>query len=358
MYSELSNLLEAKFLGEPLLHWAQAAAVFLAAIAALSIVRFAVVRRARKASSDGGSALRALPFRLASKLSWLTVLALALRVSILPLQLDGRADAFLRGIVVVALAWQTAIWAGLVVESLVDLYVTKRLDENGHSESSVASTAVFKVLAKIAAYLVVVLVALDNMGVDITALVAGLGVGGIAIALAVQNIVGDLFSSMTIALDKPFVVGDFIVVDDKMGTVEKIGIKTTRVRALSGEQLVFGNSDLLGSRIQNFKRMQERRILFTIGVIYPTSSEQLEAIPGLIREAVEAQQNARFDRSHFKQFGAYSLDFETVYYVTVPDYPAYMSVQQSINLQLFRRFAEEGIEFAYPTQTLVLTRES
>ncbi len=199
---------------------------------------------------------------------------------------------------------------------------------------------------------------LDNLGVNITTLVAGLGVGGIAIALAVQNILSDVFCSVAILVDKPFQVGDFIIVGDMMGTVEKIGIKTTRVRSLSGEQLVFSNADLVNSRIRNYKRMQERRVVFSFGVIYQTPADKLEHIPAMVKEIIESVDQARFDRTHFKQFGDSSLDFECVYYVLSRDYNLYMDIQQKINLELFTRFEKEGIEFAYPTRTLYISKET
>jgi small-conductance mechanosensitive channel len=172
-----------------------------------------------------------------------------------------------------------------------------------------------------------------------------------------QNVLGDLFASLSIVLDKPFVLGDFLIVDEHLGNVEHIGLKTTRVRSLWGEQLIFSNSDLLNSRIRNLGRMQERRTVFALGVTYQTPREKLTRIPGILREAVEAQEKTRFDRSHFKAYGDFSLNFETVYYVTVADYNAYMDVQQAINLRIHERFEEEGIEFAYPTQTLFLVRQ-
>jgi small-conductance mechanosensitive channel len=192
---------------------------------------------------------------------------------------------------------------------------------------------------------------------DISAFVASLGIGGIAVALALQNVLGDLFASLSILLDKPFVIGDFIVVGDMAGTVESVGLKTTRIRSLSGEQLIFSNSDLLGSRVRNFKRMEERRVAFEIGVVYGTSSEALREIPELVRKAVESQENARFDRSHFKGFGESSLDYESVYYMNVPDYAAYMDTQQAINLALYEEFEERGIEFAFPTRTIFVQHE-
>ncbi|MEJ2639124.1 MAG: mechanosensitive ion channel, partial [Desulfosarcinaceae bacterium] len=170
------------------------------------------------------------------------------------------------------------------------------------------------------------------------------------------NILGDLFASFSIVLDKPFIIGDFIIVGDYMGTVEYIGLKTTRLRSLSGEQLIFSNTDLLGSRIRNYKRMYERRVVFSVAVVYQTPEEKLAAIPGMIREVVEAQTQVRFDRAHFKDFGAYALNFEVVYWIQSPDYNLYMDIQQTVNLSIFRRFNEAGIAFAYPSQTIFVDR--
>jgi small-conductance mechanosensitive channel len=205
---------------------------------------------------------------------------------------------------------------------------------------------------------IILLVALDNLGFNVTTLIAGLGISGIAIALAVQNILGDLFSSFSIVLDKPFVIGDFIIIDEYLGTVEYVGIKTTRIRSLSGEQLIFSNSDLLKSRIRNFKRMFERRVVFSVSVVYGTSHENLVKIPKMIREIILNQDRVRFDRAHFKEYGAYSLNFEIVYWIQNPDYNVYMDTQQNINLAIYEQFNREGIQFAYPTQTVLLQGDS
>jgi len=177
---------------------------------------------------------------------------------------------------------------------------------------------------------------------------------GIAVALAVQNILGDLFASLTIVLDKPFIVGDFIIVGDSMGTVERVGLKTTRIRSLSGEQLIMPNSDLLQSRIRNYKRMQERRVPFSIRVVYETTGDKLKRIPGILKEVIESQEMTRFDRAHFKDYGNFSLNFEIVYWVLSPEKSRSMDIQQAINLSILERFQKEGIEFAYPTQTIRL----
>ncbi len=218
------------------------------------------------------------------------------------------------------------------------------------------TSSMLSFLGRITLWAVVVLLSLDNMGLNVTALVASLGIGGIAVALAAQNILGDLFASLSIAIDKPFVIGDFIMVDDLLGSVEHVGLKTTRIRSLGGEQIIFSNNDLLKSRIRSYKRMQERRAVFAIGVTYDTSADQLDLIPQLIRQAIEARGKVRFDRAHFKSFGAFSLDFEVVYYVLEPDFNLYMDVQHAVNLRLVRVFADHGIEFAFPTQTLHVAR--
>lgn len=212
-------------------------------------------------------------------------------------------------------------------------------------------------LAKLLIWAIGLIFLLDNLGVNISAVVAGLGIGGIAVALAAQTILGDLFSYFVIFFDRPFEIGDFIIVDDKTGTVENIGIKTTRIRALSGEQLVLSNTDLTSSRVHNYKKLQRRRVVFQLGAIYQTPAEKLKIIPEMVKQIIVDNPNAEFDRGHFKSFGDFSLNFEFVYYVLSSEYGVYMDIQQAINLKIYQMFEENGIEFAYPTQTLFLTKE-
>ncbi len=193
---------------------------------------------------------------------------------------------------------------------------------------------------------------LDNLGFNVSAVIAGLGIGGIAVALAAQTILGDLFNYFVIFFDKPFQEGDSIVVGEYAGTIEHIGIKTTRIRSESGEQIVFSNTDLTSSRIRNYKRMDRRRSRFQLGVAYQTSNEQLKKIPGMVREIIQGIEGTAFERAHFKNFGSSTLDFEVVYFVSGSDYEKYMNVQQRINLAIKDAFEKEGIEFAYPTQTI------
>lgn len=198
----------------------------------------------------------------------------------------------------------------------------------------------------------------DNLGYDVTTIVAGLGIGGIAIALAAQNILGDLFNYFVIFFDRPFEIGDYIVVDDKKGTVEHIGVKTTRLKSLTGEQLILSNSDLTKSRLHNFKRLERRRILFTLSIVYQTSFDQLREIPVLLKKIIEDQPNVTFDRAHFASYGPSSLNFEVVFFVENSDYNFYMDTHQNINLRIYEEFQNRGIAFAYPTQTVILAKDT
>jgi hypothetical protein len=196
------------------------------------------------------------------------------------------------------------------------------------------------------------LAVLSNLGVNITAFVASLGIGGIAVALAVQNILGDLFASLAIAVDKPFEVGDSITVGDVTGTVERVGLKTTRIRSLGGEQIVMSNAELLKRTVANFKRLQTRRVVFNFGITYDASPEDVAAVPAMLREIIEADPKLDFVRAHFKSFGESSLDFEVVYRVNDPDFDVYMDRREALNLALMRALRERGIQFAFPTRTV------
>ena len=197
---------------------------------------------------------------------------------------------------------------------------------------------------------------LDNLGFKISAVIAGLGIGGVAIALAAQALLGDLFSYFSIIFDRPFEVGDFIIVGDLLGVVEHVGIKTTRIRSLGGEQLIFSNSDLTNSRVRNYKRMQKRRVVFKLGVVYQTPLDKMKEIPLIIEKAIKSTPQTNFDRAHFFQYGDFSLIYEIVYYVLSGDYNKYMDVQQEINFIIAEEFKNKGIEFAYPTQTVFVQK--
>ena len=243
------------------------------------------------------------------------------------------------------------------ISSTIMFTLTHFIKKQERGEEKVRQLRGMTVLINMFVWVIGIVFLMDNLGFDISAVIAGLGIGGIAIALASQAILGDLFSYFVIFFDRPFEVGDFITVQDKVGTVEYTGIKTTRLRSLTGEQLVFSNTDLTNSRIHNFKKMQERRVVFKLGVVYQTSAAQLEEIPKLVREIIESHSDVRFDRGHFATYGDFSLNFEFVYFIIGSEYVKYMDTQQSINLKIYNDFEKRGIEFAYPTQTLFINKE-
>ncbi len=264
---------------------------------------------------------------------------------------SGFTDKILFLIVVVVSTYQIAIWGLHVIRNWQASILNKKLQED---PSSAAALGLLSTVVQALFVVSVVLIGISQLGIDIGALLAGLGVGGIAVALAAQNVLADLLASLSIVLDKPFVLGDFIVAGNEMGNVEHIGIKTTRIRSLSGEQLILSNKDLLESRIRNFKRMQRRRVVLRFGVVYSTPANMLEQIPAWVKMVLEEHKELEFDRCHFADCGSYSLDFELVFYVLSPDYNVFMDYKQKILLSIVRQFEQKGVEFAFPTQSLYI----
>jgi small-conductance mechanosensitive channel len=348
------ELLDRIYYGNSVKTWLIAGGIVLAVVVGARIIRGVVALRLRRFAGKTETRLDDLLLEVLGHTRMVPILVLALYVGSLSLTLDPRIHYYLPMIAIAALIAQLGIWGSAALRSWIDDYRKRKIE--GGDTAGLGTVSVVSIIVRMVLWVIVTLLLLDNFGVDVTALVAGLGIGGVAIALALQTVLSDIFASVAITLDKPFEVGDFIIVGDLLGNVEHVGIKTTRVRSLSGEQLVFGNHDLLGSRIRNYKRMNERRIVFKLGVVYQTPRAQVERIPGILREAVEAQDGVRFDRAHFFAYGDFSLVFEVVYWVLVPDYVIYMDLQQAINLHIMQRFEAEGIQFAYPTQTIHLSR--
>jgi small-conductance mechanosensitive channel len=346
--------LDYQLFGNPLREWTISAAVLIAALALLFLARHLLRGRLQRTAKTTDSAFFKVAGHVVGQTKGWFLILIATNVSLRSIDASEAFDTVFGRLLVIGMLIQIGIWA---VAGLGRFMLLRREQQLEEDAGAVAALDIVGFLVRVSVWAIVFLLALDNLGINITALVAGLGVGGIAVALAAQNIISDLFASLSIVLDRPFVLGDFLVIDDYYGNVEKVGLKTTRVRSLSGEQLVFSNNDLLNSRIRNYGQMVERRIVFEIGVVYDTPHEKLERIPKLIEDIIVKQDLARFDRAHFHQYGAYSLNFEIVYYVESSDYKLYMDIQQAVNLQIFRTFAEAGIEFAYPTQTLFVNRD-
>ncbi len=347
----MGDVLNTVYWGNTLQNWLIAAGLTaLIFVILMSIQRLAMAKLSRLAAATNNQ-IDDLIVGVLKNTKFLILLVAAAYMASSYVTLKPSVEAIWQKIIVLVLILQGGLWASAGISFALGRAVKKKMDE----DTSTATTMTFlSFIARMILWLIVLLLVLDNLGVNITGLVAGLGIGGIAVALAVQNILGDLLASLSIVLDKPFVIGDFVVVDAMSGTIEHIGLKTTRIRSLSGEQLIFSNNDLLKSRIRNYKRMQERRIVFTFGVLYSTPYEKLKRIKDLVTEIIEIQEFARPDRVHFKEYGNSSLNFEVVYFVAKPDFGVYMDIQESINLEIFRRFQAEGIEFAYPTQTIYL----
>lgn len=348
---EPGDLAQLALPGGSLAQWiAAAAAALLVASVLITVVRVARRRMRAWAARTEGRADDVVADVLHATRPWFIV-AVALLAGAQVLSLPDRATTILDRLFALAVTLQAGLWLNAGLQGWLQGYLRRRREADA---TGATTAAILGFVARLVLWSLVLLMMLDNLGVDVTALVASLGIGGIAVALAAQNILGDIFASLAIALDKPVVIGDFIVIGDVMGTVERVGLKTAHLRSLSGELIVLPNSDLLSSRIRNYKRMFQRRVLFGFGVTYQTPPEKLRAIPGTVQRIVEQDDLARFDRAHLSSFGASALEFEVVYFVKDPDYNKYMDVQQRINFALIDALAGAGVEFAYPTQTIHL----
>lgn len=328
--------------------------VFFGLWIALKIFQLIIVaylkKWARKTKTDFDDVLISIFADLKPPFYFLVALFFGIKV----LSLPPVANELVKILFLVVIVYEVIKGLEKIMDYIIALYFKKA--NAAAREQSESMVTALRVIIKIILWVLGITVILSNMGVDVTSLIASLGIGGLAVALALQSILSDLFSSFSIYLDKPFQEGDVIKVGDDIGIVEKIGLKSTRVRDLKGEQLIISNKELTTARVRNYKRMERRRVISTIGVVYETPHEKLEKIPVYVKDIVESVEHAQFDRCHFKEYGDFSLIFEFVYYITTSDYAVYMDVQQKINLALFEKFEKEKIVFAYPTQTIFLEK--
>lgn len=344
----LATSLEGEVLGVGLTQWGLAAALSVGTLVVALLVRLILARSLPAPVPGEDIRWPVVLHEIVDRTSTLFLIVAALYAGTTLLDLPDSAHRLIRSAFIIALFIQLALWADRIAAAVL----AWRFEPLTGKSAMRNALSVIQFIVRVAVWSLALLLIFQNLGFDITALVAGLGVGGIAVALAAQSVLGDLFASLAIILDRPFEVGDFIVFGDQSGTVEKIGIKTTRIRSISGEQIACSNSDLVKTRIHNFKRMNERRVVLALGVTYDTPADKLERIPGMVKTIVEAQDRARFDRAHFRSFGPSALEFEVVYWALSADYNVFMEVQQGVNFAVFRAFENEGIEFAYPSQTL------
>ena len=347
------DVLQFEFLGNPVVTWGLAVITFLVTLTVLPIVKGFIAARRRSWTPNDRlqfhSAIE-LTTLLVARTSRVFLFAIALFLASRHLVFPPRLERVIE-IVIVCLFWlQAGLWAMAAVRFGIDQRRARSADLDSMLSGSMD---VILFCAGLIVWAMAALLALDNLGVQIKPLLAGLGIGGIAIALAVQTVLSDVLASVSIALDKPFGVGDSLTIGDYQGTVEHIGVKSTRLRSISGEQIIIANADIIKARVRNFGRMGDRRAVFQFGVNYDTPTQVLTLIPGEVRKIVEAQANTRFDRCHFLTYGDTALQFELVYFMTKSDFALYADTQQAINLALLDRLRELKVQLAAPTRALV-----
>jgi len=338
--------LDRQVFGNPLYIWILALTFFVALLLFLRLLRRVVETRAKKRAADWRSDWPTVVEKLAATTSGWFLLSVAAYLAARSIDFPLKGEANLRMLAKLALLIQSAQWAGVLVSFFAKRWIERRAKSD---PGSVALVSILGYVGRALLWTIVVLLVLENLGVQVTALVTGLGIGGVAVALAAQNILGDLFASLSIVVDRPFLLGDSISVGTDAGTVEKIGLKTTRVRATSGEQLIFPNSDLLQSRIRNNTRQFERRVVFSFNAALTTPTDDLKALAPALRQIVERRERVRFDRAHFVALLETGCKFEVVYFVTSPDYNLYMDIQQQINLELHEYLRDRQIALAVGT---------
>lgn len=345
--NEVERLLDDRYFDNALWQWGVAAGIVIAVFFIALLVRRVIRSRYERLAATPQTELLELPLKVASHTGVLFLFIVSIYAGSTVLVIPDEAVKLLRTALTIVAFWQAGIWVSTALTTWLHL---KQQQAMAHDRAAAGSFSIIAFVARAIIWALVLLLTLDNLGVNITALVAGLGVGGIAVALAVQNVLGDLLASLSITLDRPFVVGDAIAVDDFNGTVEQIGIKSVRLRSVNGEQIIMSNADLLKSRLRNYGRMIERRIQFVIGLALDSPPEKLSKVPDALRALVEAEENTRFDRSHFARISGTALEFETVYFVTTANYGVYMNIQQRINLRIIEMLDKEGLQLAIPVQ--------
>jgi len=331
-----------------------ALAVFVLAIIALKIFKYVIINKLKKITAKTKTELDDLLIKNVDRVGWPLYLLLSLYIALKFIQIPDFIDTALYYVILVVVTYY-------VIRGIQDVidYGTHKLVLKKQEEEKEADTSVIDLLSKIlkgALWGVALILILSNLGYDISALIAGLGIGGIAVAFALQNVLGDIFASFSMYFDKPFKVGDFIIVGDDLGVVKRIGIKTTRLQSLWGQETVISNRELTSTRVNNYKKMEKRRIHFTFGVVYETPTKKLKKILEIIKDIFDKIELVDLDRVHFKEFGDFSLNFEVAYYVDTGDYNKYMDAQQEINFAIKEQFEKDGIEFAYPTQTVFVSK--
>jgi small-conductance mechanosensitive channel len=348
----MQSLFNQIYYGNTVAAYLTALGIFIIGILLIRIFKRIVLKRLRKWAEKTETTLDDFLVRGLERTIVPLLYFLSFYLAIKSLNLDKRVEKYFDiGSIIIFTFFFLRTFSSVITYSL-KTFVRKRGGDVQKQKQLKGISTVISVIIWTLGFVFV----LDNLGFKVSAVIAGLGIGGIAIALAAQAILGDLFSYFVILFDRPFEIGDFITVADKSGTIEHIGIKTTRIRSLSGEQLIFANTDLTNSRVHNFKRLEKRRVVFKLGVVYQTSAEHLKEIPEFVKNIIMNEPKAEFDRGHFASFGDHSLIFEFVYFILDQEYVQYMETQQKINIRIYEEFEKRGIHFAYPTQTVYVNK--
>lgn len=348
----MKDFLSTLLFGNSIERWLIALGIALLVFFGLLLIRRVIRTKLQKIATKNKLKIDDFLANLISSVKIWFFVFIALAVGLLFINLPESWNNSIKIALTIGFSLQIASWAN----ASTDFFVRQQIGKAANGSKATIYNAA-RIFAKILIWVFAILVIMDSIpGVDVTSLVAGLGIGGIAIGLGVQSILEDLFASVSITVDQPFVIGDFIEVNGKTGIVEHIGIKSTRLRALTGEQIVMGNAAITSNEIRNFQKLEQRRVSITVGVAYETPYEKLEKIPVMIKAIVNTLDSVRFDRVHFDSMESSSLDFLLVYYVESSDYLVHMNVKQTINFAIIKQFGEAGIEIAYPTQTLYIPK--
>ena len=352
----MQQFLNISFFGNSTLEYLIALGILAGTVVFFKILKTVVIVKMKAMARNTATDLDDFFVELIEKIGWWFYGGVGLYFALQFLTMPDVAGKPLNYLIIVVIVVQLV----KIIERIITYIITKavtREREGGNGEGAAIAQALGG-LVKFGVWVIAIILVLSNFGVNVTSLIAGFGISGIAIALAAQSIFKDLFTAVTIYLDKPFQVGDFIIFDGNMGTVEKIGIKSIRLTALSGEEIVISNSVLLDTKIQNYKKMMNRRMSFAVGVTYDTPVEKLRTIPEVIKTIIEGIEKTTFGRSKFKNFGDFSLNFETIYYIESPDWTEHADIQQQVNFAIKEAFEKMGIEFAFPTSTVYLKQET
>ena len=348
------KIMEQVFFGNRILDYIIALVTLSVSLLFVKIVIRYFIRRLKKLAEKTTTTFDDFLIKILENIALPALYISCFYVSLKTLKLPSGAGALINALEMVI----ATFFAARIVVMLAGWGINTYLAKKQQDPTVVRSLDGMLWAVKILIWVLAVVILLDNLGYKVSTLIAGLGIGGIAVAIAAQALLKDFFSYFSIVFDHPFKIGDFIIIGDFRGIVEYIGIKTTRIRSLGGEQVIFSNTDLTDSRVRNYRLMEKRRVLFRIGVTYQTSLKQLKEIPKIIENIIKSTKDTVFDRAHFFSYGDFSLIFEIVYFVIGPDYNKYMDIQQEINFAIKEEFEKRGIEFAYPTQTLYIHKES